>query len=298
MKIVCIGGGHGLSQVLSALTNSDHELTAIIATTDNGGSTGRLRHDKSQIAFGDIRRCISSLAPSNLLLNQLIEHRFTLKNELESHSMGNIMLSALSQMTATPSDAINLMCALLDVQHTILPMSDEPVDLVATLSDGTTVFGECAIDALTTVPKLISLSQSVSAQCQAIHAIKQADFILLGPGSILTSVIPPLLIPEYANALKHTSACRIYIENVTKENSVMDHIPQQEQTKWACDLLGYQFFDIAVSPDAFSSIYHFHSQENGLNPTTRYQQSQLKQLIDAFIPSDVKPSDEFNHLVH
>ena len=179
MKIVCIGGGHGLSQVLTALRPLNNDISAIIATTDNGGSTGKLRQAKNCIAYGDIRRCILALANSNNLLTLIAQQRFENAGELSSHSLGNLILLALSQVTQKPSEAIYWLCQLLDVQQTILPMSDQVTDLSATLIDGSKIVGECEIDALTELPQALGLTMSdlagISSNMLNFHSSIEAE---------------------------------------------------------------------------------------------------------------------------
>lgn len=284
MNIVCIGGGHGLSQVLGAIKLLPSQLTAIVTTTDNGGSTGRLRKDKSQIAVGDLRRCVSALASQNHLLATLVEQRFESENDLNGHCFGNILISALTQFTNSPSEAIKLFCALLGVENMVLPMSNTPVDLLAFDKHNNEVFGECNIDALKEFPISMQLSKPVPANSEAVHAILNADLILLGPGSLLTSVLPPLLIKDIRNALSKTKACRIFIENLIAEGSVVDAIPQHQLVAKAIELVGFKFFDMALSPDAVMAMdlrNTVANTEHGLHCKT-----QLKYIIEQMIPSE------------
>lgn len=296
MNIVCIGGGHGLSQVLSALKTMPCALTAIVTTTDNGGSTGRLRQDPSQIALGDIRRCISSLANQEHILAVLSEQRFELENDLKGHSFGNILLSALCQLTHNANDAIKIYCAMLGVKHTILPMANSPVDLIASTESGETIFGECQIDALSSFPSDLVLSKQVIANQQAIEAIYCADLILLGPGSLLTSVMPPLLLSDIRNALCRTSACRIFIENLAPEHSPVDQLAAAEQLEKAMAILGYKFFDVCLTPDAFEALDLRTIEKE--RSTDKHNKSQLKHIIEQWLPkTNVQPIN-VNSKVH
>lgn len=286
MKIVCIGGGHGLSQVLTALKDTEHQLTAIITTTDNGGSTGRLRQNTEQIAYGDIRRCISALTPNDVGISEISELRFMQENDLKGHCLGNILLSALDQHCATPCEAISQFCQMMGVQHNVYPMSNSAVDLVAEDKNGARVFGEVAVDALSSLPKSLSLSHDVNAPQQAIESILAADLVLIGPGSLLTSVMPPLLMKELKQALLATSACRIYIENLSPEDGVMAKLEMQLQANWACEVLGYHFFDLSLTPDALSFL-----TDSSLNNKTLTANSSahlhdaaiLRQIIDSLL---------------
>lgn len=285
MRIVCIGGGHGLSTVLQALNSGNHHLSAIIATTDNGGSTGRLRADKRLLALGDIRRCIDSLANEKQLMSVLSQHRFNFEHDVKGHSVGNLILSALCEITQSPFQAIKQYSNLLNVEHDIYPMSESPVDLKATSFNGSIIEGECQVDALTELPQTLFLSdKSVHALPNAIKDIYNADMILIGPGSALTSVTPPLLVNDIKNALLNTSACRVFIENVCRENSVMSKVPSNQHASWLSELIGYKFFDLCLSVDALGAM-DTRVDFSNLNQTnmTTHNKQQLKYVIESMI---------------
>lgn len=276
MKIVCIGGGHGLSHMLSAIRPHCAELTAIVATTDNGGSTGKIRDSQGGVALGDIRRCCLQLADNDSLVHQVFNHRFK-GGELNGHSLGNLTLLGLSQQTHSATQAIAWFNAMLGNSETILPMSDEPTDLIAMLSSGEEIFGECKIDSLTHLPQQITLSQKVKAAPGAVSAIKNADLILIGPGSLITSVMPAMLVKEIAEAIESTPACRVFIENIAKETSVIRSL-DLKPVDWLENMLGYTFCDLSISHDALSEIVsHFDDVVRTPN-----QQHDIEQLSTVF----------------
>ena len=298
MRIVCIGGGHGLSTVLEALNSGNHHLSAVIATTDNGGSTGRLRADKRLVALGDIRRCIDTLASKNHLMSALSQHRFAFEHDVKGHSVGNLILSALCELNQSPSKAIHEYARLLDVDHAIYPMSESPVDLVAISQNGTLIEGECEVDALNELPQALSLSDgTISAVPEAVRDIYNADIVLIGPGSALTSVTPPLLVNDIKNALLNTSACRVFIENVCKENSVMSSIPPSEHAAWIANLIGYKFFDLCLSVDALGAM-DTRVEFNCLNhkSISTHNKQQLKFVIESMI--DHTKKEKLISLIH
>ena len=299
MKIVCIGGGHGLAQMLLALKPLNADTTAIVATTDNGGSTGEIRKNNDVIALGDIRRCILALAEDNDLLTVMAKQRFEHCGQLSGHSLGNLMLLALTQISSSPTDAITWLCHLLGVEQTILPMSDTPVDLVATLANGKQVLGECSIDALKTVPETVALSDIVFAPLQATSAILNADYVFIGPGSALTSVLPPLLVPNIQHALQKTLACRVFIENVAKEQSVADLQPLSTQ-EWLSQLLGFQFNDITITTDAISLIdQREHTEQHNLKNEQLHDLNTLNHVLSQFLkPNYINSHDLSNQTLH
>ncbi|AWB67317.1 hypothetical protein C2869_13085 [Saccharobesus litoralis] len=216
-NIVAIGGGHGLGKVLNTFSDYGHRLTGIVTTTDNGGSTGRLRKAKDTIAWGDLRNCLSHLAGKNHFGAQLLEYRFE-DDELSGHSLGNLLFFALQQLRYSPVEVIELARRMLKVESRLYPMSEQPAHLSATTCEGRVVVGETSIDAEDIpVPDCLNLTQNITAPPRAIRAIYNADYILLGPGSFFTSVIPPLLVNDLYQALAATNAKIIYIDNLGKE---------------------------------------------------------------------------------
>ncbi|GAA59843.1 UPF0052 protein PM0626 [Pseudoalteromonas sp. BSi20652] len=254
MKIVCIGGGHGLAQVLSAIKPMCSSLTAIVATTDNGGSTGKIRESQECIALGDIRRCCLQLAGEKSALNSIYEHRFV-EGQLDGHSLGNLTLLGLIELTGSPTKAVAYFNAMLGNTETVLPMTEEPTDLMAELSTNEEIFGECAIDALSTLPTKVFLSKTVSAAPGCVKAILEADLIIIGPGSIITSVMPAFLVEDISSAIQKTSACRIFIENSKTENSVMKHT-HTAGVDWLQEQLGLKIYDLSIPPSAIEEILH------------------------------------------
>ncbi|CAH9061952.1 Putative gluconeogenesis factor [Pseudoalteromonas holothuriae] len=277
MKIVCLGGGHGLAQVLKAIKPLTSELTAIIATTDNGGSTGRIRQSEQCVALGDIRRCCLELNDNNSLLQSVFEHRFS-GGELDGHSLGNLVLLGLLQLTDSTTEAVSQFNIMLGNSETVLPMSDEPVDLIATMRNGTTIIGECEIDALDELPEYIGLTKPVLAHSKTISAIEHADVVLIGPGSTISSVMPPLLVENIATALKKTAACKIFVENITHENSVISQLQQDSVLDWLQTMLGYKFCDMSLSPQAINQIYQLQQCDE----MCQQQLHNIEQLYEVF----------------
>ncbi|PVZ87050.1 hypothetical protein C9426_13000 [Serratia sp. S1B] len=219
-RVVALGGGHGLGRVMSALSSLGSRLTGIVTTTDNGGSTGRIRRSEGGIAWGDTRNCLNQLITEPSIASAMFEYRFTGNGELSGHNLGNLMLKALDHLSVRPLEAINLVRNLLKVDAALIPMSEQPVDLVANDHEGHQVYGEVNVDQLTQMPQELLLSPPVHATREAVEAIAQADLILIGPGSFLTSLMPLLLLDELTQALRRSSANMIYIGNLGRELSV------------------------------------------------------------------------------
>ncbi len=248
-RVVAIGGGHGLGRVMSSLAFLGSRLTGIVTTTDNGGSTGRIRRSEGGIAWGDMRNCLNQLITEPGIASAMFEYRFSGNGELAGHNLGNLMLKALDNLSVRPLEAINLIRNVLKVDALLIPMSEQPVDLVATDSKGQAVYGETAIDAMTETPATLELCPQVQSTREAIGAIAEADLILIGPGSFYTSLMPVLLLEQMATALRRTPAPMIFIGNLGQEISpagtlsVADKLMKMEQ------VIGRQVIDaVVVSP--------------------------------------------------
>ncbi|MGL4861301.1 MAG: uridine diphosphate-N-acetylglucosamine-binding protein YvcK [Enterobacteriaceae bacterium] len=246
-RVVALGGGHGLGRVMSALAPLGARLTGIVTTTDNGGSTGRIRQAQGGIAWGDTRNCLNQLITEPSVASAMFEYRFAGNGELAGHNLGNLMLKALDNLSVRPLEAINLVRSLLKVSSLLIPMSEHPVDLLAIDSHGERVYGEVQIDQLTQMPQKLLLSPQVRATPEAIEAIEQADLLLIGPGSFLTSLMPLLLLEELTQAIKRSRAYHIYIGNLGRELSpaaaslqLSDKIAMMEQA------VGRTFIDTLI----------------------------------------------------
>ncbi|MCS3430903.1 uridine diphosphate-N-acetylglucosamine-binding protein YvcK [Klebsiella sp. BIGb0407] len=218
-RIVALGGGHGLGRVMSSLAFLGSRLTGIVTTTDNGGSTGRIRRSEGGIAWGDMRNCLNQLITEPSIASAMFEYRFAGNGELSGHNLGNLMLKALDHLSVRPMEAINLIRNLLKVDAFLIPMSEYPVDLMATDSQGNAIYGEVNIDNLAEPPQDLMLYPKAPATREALDAITEADLVLIGPGSFYTSLLPILLLEEMDQALRRTSAPVVYIGNLGKELS-------------------------------------------------------------------------------
>ncbi|YCI80542.1 uridine diphosphate-N-acetylglucosamine-binding protein YvcK [Enterobacteriaceae bacterium] len=218
-RVVALGGGHGLGRVMSSLSSLGSRLTGIVTTTDNGGSTGRIRRSEGGIAWGDMRNCLNQLITEPSVASAMFEYRFGGNGELSGHNLGNLMLKALDHLSVRPLEAINIIRNLLKVDAFLIPMSEHPVDLMALDADGNHVYGEVNVDALALPPQELMLYPSAPATREAIEAIAEADLILIGPGSFYTSLIPLLLLPDLAQALRRTPAPVVYVGNLGRELS-------------------------------------------------------------------------------
>ncbi|MDU0921614.1 uridine diphosphate-N-acetylglucosamine-binding protein YvcK [Raoultella ornithinolytica] len=248
-RVVALGGGHGLGRVMSSLSSLGSRLTGIVTTTDNGGSTGRIRRSEGGIAWGDMRNCLNQLIAEPSIASAMFEYRFSGNGELSGHNLGNLMLKALDHLSVRPLEAINLIRNLLKVDAFLIPMSEQPVDLMAIDHEGHEVYGEVNIDQLPRMPKELMLSPPVPATREAVEAIAEADLILIGPGSFYTSLLPILLLDEMAQALRRTPATMVFIDNLGKEHSPAANLTLADRVGIMEHYIGKRVIDaIVVGP--------------------------------------------------
>ena len=246
-KVVAIGGGHGLGRVLSSLSFLEKNLTGIVTTTDNGGSTGRLRKRSSSIAWGDLRNCLTQLVEDDSIGSQLFNYRFDGQDELGGHNLGNLILFGLGQIQSRPLDSIKLVRRLLRVKTPVLPMSETPTDLIAFYPEGRCRVGELSVDKMPVMPKNLMLAPLVKTLGSCKDALKEADLIILGPGSFLTSVIPPLLVRDIVNAINESNAHCVFVDNIVKENSPAANLTLDEKLVWIKENIGCLPIDCVIS---------------------------------------------------
>ena len=230
-SVVAIGGGTGLSTLLCGMKKRTSHLTAIVTVADDGGSSGRLREEMGIIAPGDLRNCLVAMAEKETLMDEVFQHRFGGTGTLAGHSMGNLFLAALMERYRDPETALEAASEILNVRGKVVPSSTARLRLRAEMEDGTVVDGESRIPRTgKRIRRLHVLPENPTAVAAAIEAMAQADIITLGPGSLYTSVLPNLLVPEMALALQRSDAIKIYICNAmtqpgeTDGYTVADHV--------------------------------------------------------------------------
>jgi len=216
-RIVVIGGGTGLSTLLKGIKEYSDNISAIVTVTDEGGSSGRLRRDFSIIPPGDFRKCLVALSDDKLL-GDIFEYRFTRGEGIEGHSFGNLFLTALTELTGSFEEALSQSFQVLGIHGKILPSTRQPLQLSATMSDGSQIVGETRISNNANVIKHMSITpENPQGYIPAIESITQADLVIVGPGSLFTSILPNLLVPDIRNAINKTKALTIYVSNVANE---------------------------------------------------------------------------------
>ena len=221
-KIVALGGGTGLSTLLRGLKRYSSNITAVVTVFDDGGSSGRLRRDLGVLPPGDIRDCLVALAESEPLMTQLFEYRFP-SGAFDGHAFGNLFIASLAGVTGDLEQAVKEASKVLNIRGRVLPAALDDVVLCAEYADGTVVEGESQIPRVRRPIRRVFLKpDGVAALPEVLEAIADADLILIGPGSLYTSVIPTLLVHGVADALRQAPAPRIYICNVMTQPGETD----------------------------------------------------------------------------
>jgi len=261
LRVVALGGGTGLSALLRGLKDhvvrrSDQhptverpitDLAAIVTVTDDGGSSGRLRRENRMLPPGDIRNCMVALSKDETLLSRLFQYRFHAGRGLRGHNFGNLFLAALTHVTGDFAEAVRVSSKVLAVRGRIFPSTLSNVHLVATLADGKRVKGETRISRSRVPIRKIGLNpRRVRPLPAAIEAIEQADLIFMGPGSLYTSVIPNLLIPEIAHAVARSRAPRVYIANLMTQPGETEHYSVADHVRAIYDHTRRHIFDFVV----------------------------------------------------
>ncbi len=236
LRVVSIGGGHGLSALLEGLKKYTHtdprvDITAIVTVTDDGGSSGRLRREFDVLPPGDIRNCMVALSEDGALLSKLFQYRFKAGHGLKGHSFGNLFLTALTEITGDFPDAVRSSAEVLNIAGRIFPSTAANVSLEAMLDDGKVVRGESRISrSRRRIRQIRLLPHRVRPLRETLEAIERADLITFGPGSLFTSIIPNLLVSGVPKAIRQSRARKAYFVNLmtqpgeTTSFSASDHV--------------------------------------------------------------------------
>ncbi len=222
-KIVAIGGGTGLSNLLYGLKEYSSNITAVVTVTDDGGSSGRLRRQFGLLAPGDIRNCLVALADTEPLMRNLFQFRFGGEAELNGHSFGNLFITAMTKVTGDFEKAVKESSKVLAIRGRVIPSTLEEVGLIAEYADGTKISGESKISGEKKAIRKIYLShKTCDPTPEALEAIKGADVIVVGPGSLYTSVIPNVLIEGITKAILESKGLKVYICNIMTQSGETD----------------------------------------------------------------------------
>jgi len=228
-KVVAVGGGTGLSTLLRGLKQVTTNITAVVAVMDNGGSSGRLREQTDVLPPGDVRNCLLALAEDEEQLSEYFQYRLHAPEELAGHALGNLLLVGLEQATGSFDRAIEAMSHFLNIRGRVLPATLDNAQLIATMDDGSTITGESQIVSdPRRIQQMALLPEHVTPYASVLDAINEADLILLGPGSLFTSLIPNLLIEGVATAIEEAGAEKLLVANLMTQHGETDRLSLSE----------------------------------------------------------------------
>jgi uncharacterized cofD-like protein len=248
INVVAIGGGTGLSTLLRGLKRHDLSITAIVTVADDGGSTGKIRSAYDIPAPGDIRNCLVALADDESLVSRLFQYRFNQAgSELDGHSLGNLFITALTKVTGSFERAVIESANVLNIRGRVLPSTLENVHLDAELANGTIIEGESNIqNKEAPIQRVFLAPANPAAYRPAVSAILQADLIVLGPGSLYTSILPNLLVPDIVRAIRASTAPKVYVINVATQTGETDHFTALDHVRVIDQHLGPNVLDAVL----------------------------------------------------
>ena len=298
-KIVVVGGGTGLSTLLRGIKEHTSNITAVVTVADDGGSSGRLREELGIPAVGDIRNCIAALADSEPLMAQLLQYRFPGDGEasLGGHTVGNLLLAAMASVQGDDfEEGVRQMNRVLAVRGQVVPATGTAVTLHARLLGGVEVAGQSEIARSTHIDRVWLTPENVRAGDDATRAIEEADLVVIGPGSLYTSIMPSLLLPELLAAVRASSAVKLYVCNVatqkgeTQGYDLADHLTAIERHT------GPGWIDVVLANNRFNARrpggYVAQAVKLRWPPTTIYSDATMPRLV---LDDVVDPDNAHHH---
>jgi uncharacterized cofD-like protein len=299
-QFVCIGGGTGLSTLLSGLKGFSRNITAVVAVTDEGGSSGRLRQEWGVLPPGDIRNCLVALAEDDNSLNRILNFRFD-RGELEGHSLGNLILLAACELTGDFNKAVEELNRLLAIRGRVLPVTTETVILHGETEDGAFVKGELELSLHGSAMKRIWLEPSSAKPLpHVIDAINASDLIVLGPGSLFTSILPNMLLEDVTRAIRSSGTPKVYVANLMTQTNETERMSITSHLDWIASVLGEMPDYIVVNhtpiPDDFLRRY----RERGAEPLylSREEERYLELNNCAIVSADLVNIKDGKYLRH
>ena len=249
IKLVLIGGGTGLSVLARGLKQFPIDITTIVTVADDGGSTGKIRSEMDIPAPGDIRNVISALSETEPVLEQLFQYRFE-EDQVEGHSLGNLLIAAMTNITDDFGHAVKELSKILNIKGQVIPSTNSSVSLNAEMDDGEVVYGESNIPKKNKRIKRVFLEpEDVEPMSEAIEAIEEADLIVLGPGSLYTSVISNLCVKGISEALVESYAPKLYVTNVMTQSGETTHYTAMDHLQATHDHVGQEFISYIICGD-------------------------------------------------
>ena len=295
-SIAVIGGGHGLAVLLRGIKEATSNVTAIVTVADDGGSSGRLREELGIIPPGDLRNCLVALADTEPLMEKLFQYRFGGESALAGHSFGNLFIAAMNEVTGDMETALVEASKVLAVKGRVLPASKEHVRLDAVMEDGTVVEGESHIpEARKRIRRVRLFPEHAEAVGAALEAIRTADAVILGPGSLYTSILPNLLVDGMAETLRRSRAVKIYICNVMTQPGETDGYTASMHVKAILEHAGKGVIDyVLVHSGKISDAMRESYAAQGSYPV-KVDRGALNRLGVGFVQADIMSSSDAGH---
>ena len=259
-KVVVIGGGTGLSTLLRGLKLFPMDITAIVTVADDGASSGRLRKEFDTPAVGDLRNVLVSLSEVEPIVEDLLQYRFNTYSDLDKHAMGNLLLTAMYNITGSLTKSLESLSKIFNIKGKVLPVTEDKAILVAHTKDGKTIEGESKITKAGKQIAKVEYKNKVRATKEVIEAVHKADLIIVGIGSLYTSIIPNLLPKEMKKALKESKAKKMYICNIMSEHGETDDFNVSDCIKQINKYVDKNFIDVVLAnkkkvPDDILELY-------------------------------------------
>lgn len=246
-KLVVLGGGTGQSVLLKGLKQFPFDITAVVSVCDDGKSTGKIREEFNIPAVGDIRRVLIALSETEDIVERLVNYRFSSKGDFNGHTVGNLILAALTDIGGNLSSGIKLISDILNMKGEVLPLTDECVTLMGEMEDGEVIEGEHHITLSPKKIKKVFYKEKAKANKEVLEKIKESDAIILSMGSLYTSIIPNLLCKDVVKAIDNSNAKIIYVCNVVTQPGETDNFKASDHVKLLNKYLGKRKVDILVT---------------------------------------------------
>ena len=246
-KVVIFGGGSGLSQLLKGLKLFPIDVTAVVSMSDNGGSTGKLREEFSIPAVGDITKVLTAMSTESEDVKKLFNYRFSKDSSIGGHSIKNLIITALLEMKGDFAHSLPILCDLLDVKGHLYPLTEDNVNLIGITNDGEEIFGEEQITKAKKVIKELKYDNIPKVTSKVIDAINKADLIVFSSGSLLTSIMPHIIVPEIQNAINNSKAKCMYICNMITQPGETDNFKVSDHIKVIEKYLGKGSVDVVIA---------------------------------------------------
>ena len=291
-KIVIFGGGSGLSQLLKGIKQFPVDITAVVSVSDNGKSTGRLREEFSIPAVGDITKVLMAMSSANKDVKDVFNYRFKDDSSIGNHSIKNLIMTALLDLKGDFTHSIPILCTLLGVKGRLLPLTEDNVDLIGVTKEGKEIVGEEQITMSKNTIVDLKYSKKVTVIPKVIEEIKKADLIIFSSGSLLTSIMPHLIVPEIVEAINNSKAKTMYISNMITQPGETDNFKVSDHIKVLEKYLGPNSIDVVIANDGeLTQSATVFAKSEGKDPVV-IDYDELKKLGITVIADDISKVED------